>query len=40
MELVSINHQLKTPVPAIAVALQLHVAIISDGNGRWATARG
>ena len=26
--------------PAIAEAPQLHVAIISDGNGRWATSRG
>jgi undecaprenyl diphosphate synthase len=26
--------------PAIAQASRLHVAIISDGNGRWATARG
>ncbi len=26
--------------PAVAQAPQLHVAIISDGNGRWATARG
>jgi undecaprenyl diphosphate synthase len=25
---------------AVAVAPRLHVAIISDGNGRWATARG
>src|SRR6266404_3821207 len=26
--------------PAIAQAQRLHVAIISDGNGRWATSRG
>jgi undecaprenyl diphosphate synthase len=26
--------------PAIAHAQRLHVAIISDGNGRWATSRG
>jgi undecaprenyl diphosphate synthase len=26
--------------PAIAPAPRLHVAIISDGNGRWATSRG
>jgi undecaprenyl diphosphate synthase len=26
--------------PAIAQAPRLHVAIISDGNGRWATSRG
>src|SRR5229473_3567201 len=29
-----------TAQPAIAQAPLLHVAIISDGNGRWATARG
>ena len=40
MELISINHQLRAPAQAIAVAPQLHVAIISDGNGRWATLRG
>src|SRR4030088_3415553 len=26
--------------PAITPAPRLHVAIISDGNGRWATSRG
>src|ERR1700687_5079410 len=26
--------------PAMAPAPRLHVAIISDGNGRWATSRG
>src|ERR1700740_3336144 len=26
--------------PAIDQARRLHVAIISDGNGRWATSRG
>ena len=26
--------------PAIGQASRLHVAIISDGNGRWATSRG
>src|SRR6266403_5112646 len=26
--------------PAIAAAPRLHVAIISDGNGRWASSRG
>src|SRR5467141_5184309 len=26
--------------PSIAPAPRLHVAIISDGNGRWATSRG
>jgi len=32
----------KTPAaqPAVAHAQRLHVAIISDGNGRWATSRG
>jgi undecaprenyl diphosphate synthase len=38
------NHVLQKPVldprPALpAVASQLHVAIICDGNGRWATSR-
>src|SRR5258706_16231267 len=32
--------QIPTVQPAIAHAARLHVAIISDGNGRWATARG
>src|SRR5260370_20384843 len=32
--------QIPTVQPAIAQAARLHVAIISDGNGRWATARG
>src|SRR5580704_14890013 len=32
--------QIPTLQPAIAEAAGLHVAIISDGNGRWATARG
>src|ERR1700730_2316900 len=32
--------QIPTAQPAIAPAPRLHVAIISDGNGRWATARG
>ena len=32
--------QISAPRPAIAQAAGLHVAIISDGNGRWATARG
>ena len=27
-------------IPAVAEAPPLHVAIISDGNGRWATSRG
>src|SRR3981189_2624678 len=31
--------QIPTVQPAIAQAARLHVAIISDGNGRWATAR-
>lgn len=32
--------QIPTAQPAIAQASRLHVAIISDGNGRWATSRG
>jgi len=32
--------QLAAKPPAIARAPRLHVAIISDGNGRWATSRG
>src|SRR5229473_339683 len=32
--------QIPTALPANTQAPRLHVAIISDGNGRWATARG
>jgi undecaprenyl diphosphate synthase len=32
--------QILSTAPAIAQAPRLHVAIISDGNGRWASARG
>src|SRR5260370_21437649 len=32
--------QIPTAQPAIAESQRLHVAIISDGNGRWATSRG
>src|SRR5258707_14520230 len=32
--------QIPTVRPAIAKAPRLHVAIICDGNGRWATSRG
>src|SRR3977135_401525 len=32
--------QIPTVQPAMAPAPRLHVAIISDGNGRWATSRG
>src|SRR6266852_3649194 len=32
--------QIPTAQPAIAQASRLHVAIISDGNGRWAISRG
>jgi undecaprenyl diphosphate synthase len=32
--------QIFSSQPAIAQAPRLHVAIISDGNGRWATSRG
>ncbi len=32
--------QIPTVQPAMAAAPRLHVAIIADGNGRWATTRG
>jgi len=32
--------QIPTALPANTQAPRLHVAIISDGNGRWATSRG
>jgi undecaprenyl diphosphate synthase len=32
--------QIPTAQPVIAQAPRLHVAIISDGNGRWATSQG
>src|SRR5436853_6970151 len=32
--------QIPAAQPAIAQAPRLHVGIISDGNGRWATSRG
>jgi undecaprenyl diphosphate synthase len=32
--------QITSAQPSIIQAPQLHVAIISDGNGRWATSRG
>src|SRR5260370_12027601 len=32
--------QIHTALPANTQAPRLHVAIISDGNGRWATSRG
>src|SRR5467141_4068981 len=32
--------QIPTAQPAIAQATRFHVAIISDGNGRWATSKG
>jgi len=32
--------QIPTAQPAIVQTPRLHVAIISDGNGRWATSRG
>jgi undecaprenyl diphosphate synthase len=35
----TVRQILPTP-PAIAQAPRLHVAIISDGNGRWASSRG
>src|SRR5262245_58132160 len=40
MELISINQQQRVATPTIAPVPSLHVAIISDGNGRWATTRG
>ena len=39
MQQVSVR-QFPTMRPEIAEAEQLHVAIITDGNGRWATSRG
>ena len=39
MKLVTVLQQ-TTMQQAVAVAPRLHVAIISDGNGRWATSRG
>jgi undecaprenyl diphosphate synthase len=35
----TVRHIFTTP-PAIAETPRLHVAIISDGNGRWASSRG
>lgn len=40
MDLVRFHQPHKLPAPAIAEAPPLHVAIISDGNGRWATSQG
>jgi len=39
MQLLTTQH-LMTAQPQLAVDCGLHVAIISDGNGRWATSRG
>jgi undecaprenyl diphosphate synthase len=39
MQHLTVRQILTTP-PAIPPAPHLHVAIISDGNGRWATSRG
>jgi undecaprenyl diphosphate synthase len=39
MQLLTTQH-LETAQPQLAVDLGLHVAIISDGNGRWAISRG
>jgi undecaprenyl diphosphate synthase len=39
MQLLTTQH-LETAQPPLAVDSGLHVAIISDGNGRWATSRG
>lgn len=39
METLTLQH-LTTPRPQPPVGVGLHVAIISDGNGRWASSRG
>jgi undecaprenyl diphosphate synthase len=39
MQPLTVEH-LSTPVSQPAIGAGLHVAIISDGNGRWATSRG
>ena len=39
MQQLTVRH-IETPRTEVALASRLHVAIISDGNGRWATARG
>jgi undecaprenyl diphosphate synthase len=39
MQQLTVQH-IETPPAGVALAPRLHVAIISDGNGRWATARG
>lgn len=39
MQTITLQH-LTTPLPQPALGAGLHVAIISDGNGRWATSRG
>ena len=40
MDLVPFHQPHKLPASAVAAAPLLHVAIISDGNGRWATSQG
>src|SRR5579863_10359479 len=39
MQPLTVEH-LSTPASQPAIGAGLHVAIISDGNGRWATSRG
>ena len=39
MQLLTTQHLETVPTPLV-VGSGLHVAIISDGNGRWATSRG
>ena len=39
MQTITLQHPVRTP-PKPARGSGLHVAIISDGNGRWATSRG
>jgi undecaprenyl diphosphate synthase len=40
MDLVPFHQPYKVPASAVGAAPPLHVAIISDGNGRWATSQG
>jgi undecaprenyl diphosphate synthase len=39
MQTLTMQHQV-SPFPQAVIGAGLHVAIISDGNGRWATSRG
>ena len=40
MQTITIQHPTTAPLRQMAVGAGLHVAIISDGNGRWASSRG